>query len=112
MPLVDTQFNRCKSDIKFLESVASGCAVIASDIVYGQTVEHEKTGLLFETPLQFEKHLLSLAQHPDKIQRLARQAYDYVAHNRLMHQHIHKWESVYSDWYTRRHALIQNSKTS
>ncbi len=46
-PLVDTPFNRCKSNIKYLEYVTCGAAVIASAVEpYAQTIKNGDTGLL------------------------------------------------------------------
>ena len=48
-PLHDTAFNRCKSDLKFLEYAALGLPGIYSDVVpYKHAVRHEETGLLTE----------------------------------------------------------------
>jgi GT2 family glycosyltransferase/MoaA/NifB/PqqE/SkfB family radical SAM enzyme len=48
-PLVDNRFNSCKSNIKWLEYSACGCAGIYSDIPpYNSCIEHGSTGLLVE----------------------------------------------------------------
>lgn len=48
-PLRDSDFNRAKSSIKFLDYAALGLAVVASDIApYRNTVAHRQTGLLVE----------------------------------------------------------------
>jgi glycosyltransferase involved in cell wall biosynthesis len=46
-PLLDNSFNRCKSDLKWLEYSAMGLATIAADLpAYSHSIEHERTGLL------------------------------------------------------------------
>ena len=46
-PLVDVPFNRCKSDIKWLEYSAMGLGTIATNLpTYSESVEHGRTGLL------------------------------------------------------------------
>jgi glycosyltransferase involved in cell wall biosynthesis len=48
-PLRDTQFNRNKSDLKYLEYAALGLPGIFSDLVpYRKSIRHEETGLLVE----------------------------------------------------------------
>ena len=47
MPLADTPFNRAKSDLKFIEAGACRVAALASHIVYGDSIEDGRTGLLF-----------------------------------------------------------------
>ncbi|MBU2571541.1 MAG: hypothetical protein KJ725_16230 [Gammaproteobacteria bacterium] len=47
VPLKDTYFNRCKSNIKWLEYSAAGIPGIYSDVIpYRSSIFHEKTGLL------------------------------------------------------------------
>ncbi|MFQ5651712.1 MAG: glycosyltransferase [bacterium] len=109
MPLANTRFNRAKSDLKFLESAACSCAVIGSDIAYSRCIKHGESGLLFHTPTEFAECLRSLLREPEQIPRLARAAYTYVKENRLMGQHIHKWQATYLNWYRRRKELIAAS---
>src|SRR5205807_5787075 len=49
-PLVDNEFNRAKSMIKYLDYAALGLAVVCSDIApYREIVRHEENGLLVST---------------------------------------------------------------
>jgi hypothetical protein len=45
LPLRDTEFNRCKSDLKFIESCAYGVVPVCSDIVYGDRDTHRPIGI-------------------------------------------------------------------
>lgn len=48
-PLIDNEFNRCKSHLKALESGAKGCAVIASNVhPYNEILVHEHNALLVD----------------------------------------------------------------
>lgn len=102
IPLADNQFNRCKSDVKFLESAAAGCAVIASELVYAESIEHGRTGMLFANSEQFSSLLENLAVNPEKVRSLTQNAHRYVASQRLIQQHIHKWEATYFRWNEKR----------
>jgi glycosyltransferase involved in cell wall biosynthesis len=52
-PLADTPFNRCKSDIKFLDYSAIGAAGIYSRVpAYESSVEHLKTGWLIKNDVE------------------------------------------------------------
>lgn len=42
LPLNDTPFNRCKSDLKLIECAAAQVAVICSEVVYAQNSKHAK----------------------------------------------------------------------
>jgi tetratricopeptide (TPR) repeat protein len=47
-PLLPTEFNRCRSDVKFLEYTAGGALAICSDLEpYRQTIRDGDNGLLF-----------------------------------------------------------------
>lgn len=90
LPLNDTPFNRCKSDLKFLECAAEGVAVLASPTVYGGVVEDDGTGLLFDSPTDFSAKLRGLIDDPSRRRRLAAAAYRYVAERRMHAYHLHE----------------------
>jgi len=77
IPLVDDDFNRSKSHLKFLECTALGMACICSDVPsYNSIVEHGKNGLLCDnTSQQWYEHLDLLIRAPKLRKRLAKQAY-------------------------------------
>jgi len=76
VPLQDTPFNRCKSNIKWLEYSACGIAGVFADLPpYNATVEHGKTGLLVgQDPEKWFRALEFLVDHPDIRTRIARAA--------------------------------------
>jgi glycosyltransferase involved in cell wall biosynthesis len=83
LPLADTTFNRCKSDLSFVEAAARGAVVLASPIVYAGTVEDGRTGMIFRSPAEFEAKLDRLVRDPALRSEIAGNAYDYVRRNRL-----------------------------
>ncbi len=88
LPLNPTRFNACKSDLKYIESAAHGTVALASPTVYGATLLDGETGLLFDSPEEFETKLnLLLDDHVLRL-RLAANAYRYVAQHRLLSQHF------------------------
>jgi hypothetical protein len=46
LPLVDCQFNHCKTSLKYLEMSVAGAASIASDITTYQCIQNGHNGLL------------------------------------------------------------------
>ncbi len=48
-PLTDTPFNRCKSDLKFIEAAAHRVTALASRVVYEDSIRDGETGVLFGT---------------------------------------------------------------
>jgi glycosyltransferase involved in cell wall biosynthesis len=71
-PLVDSPFNRCKSDLKFLEYAACGLPVVLSRVTpYSLTVRHGEDGLLTDNDDEsWFRALESLALQPELRARL------------------------------------------
>lgn len=60
-PLMDSAFNRGKSNLKWLEASALSIPTVASNVGHlKETIKHGVNGLLADTPGQFETHLESL----------------------------------------------------
>ncbi len=95
LPLEDTEFNRCKSDLKFLECAAHGVAVLASPTAYSETVADGETGLLFRSPEEFARGLRRLLEDTGFRRAIAARAYEYVGRHRLLS--LHAGDRV--DWY-------------
>ncbi len=61
LPLNDTPFNRCKSDLKLIECAAAQVAVICSDVVYAKNKQHKKFASFANTSDEWRDALLTLA---------------------------------------------------
>lgn len=65
-PLIDNDFNRAKSNLRWLEFAAMGCPIVASNIEhFRRTVEHGKTGYLAGTREEWVKYLTELVDEPE-----------------------------------------------
>lgn len=95
LPLLDNEFNRCKSDLKFIECGGCGAAVLASPVVYSKTIKDGENGLIFQDKKDFAKKLKLLIDDKEKRYALATAAYNYVKNNRLLSQHYEER----LDWY-------------
>jgi SAM-dependent methyltransferase len=84
MPLEDTPFNRAKSDLKFIEAAACRVAALASHIVYGDSIEDGRTGLLFHDAGELHGRLLRLVAMPELARGLGDAARHYVAGERML----------------------------
>jgi glycosyltransferase involved in cell wall biosynthesis len=84
------------SDHGFIEAAGHGAAVLASSLGYAETVVDGETGLLFRTPEELEQRLTVLLADGVLRARLASNAYEYVARERLLSQHYRKRV----DWYS------------
>ncbi|MEB3830721.1 methyltransferase domain-containing protein [Phormidium sp. CCY1219] len=95
LPLMPNRVNGMKSDLKFLECAGHGVSVLASPTVYEKSIEPGETGLIYHSPEAFEVKLEGLIEDVELRRRLAGNAYEWVAQNRLLCQHYReRWE-----WY-------------
>jgi hypothetical protein len=82
-PLADNAFNRCKSDIKFLEAALVRVPVVASPVgQLGETIRHGTNGLLAADTTAWVKALSALIEQPQLREDLAAAAHDYVRRER------------------------------
>lgn len=95
LPLRDTEFNRAKSDLKFIECAGAGAAVLASPVIYSDVVKDGENGFIYNNLQEFEEKLRLLIDNKEKRIDIAKNAYEYVKHNRLMAQHYEER----LDWY-------------
>ncbi len=105
MPLGDTSFNRAKSDLKFIEASACRVASLASTVVYGDSIEDGRTGLLFRDPTEFHARLLRVVAMPELAQDLADAARRYVAEHRMLAYQVAPRIAWYRSLWSRREAL-------
>lgn len=95
MPLLDTPFNRCKSDLKFLEASANRVLSLASHVVYSNSIIDGQTGILFHTAQELENNLLQILSDPNRAYCIADFARSHVIHHRMICKQI----KMRSDWY-------------
>lgn len=105
MPLNDTNFKRCKSDLKFVEAGGAGLAVIASPTIYEASIRHGETGLIARSVSDWEDMLLSLIENENMRKDLGTAARKYVLQERMLVQHIHKRVEWYQSLWERREEL-------
>jgi glycosyltransferase involved in cell wall biosynthesis len=95
LPLQDNQFNRMKSDLKFLEHAGHGAVAIASPTVYENSIIEGETGLIYRSADDFAAKLTELIQNHSLRQQIAKNAYAWVKENRMMCQHYQERR----EWY-------------
>jgi hypothetical protein len=87
-PMQDTGYNRCRSDVKFLEYALHGVvAVVRALVPYERTVEHRATGMLFRDNAEMLALLDELVENPQLRQTIAANATAYVATQRSERSH-------------------------
>ena len=101
LPLLDNDFNRAKSDLKFIECAGNGAAVLASPVVYSSTVKDGETGFIFNNKKEFSQKLKLLIENKEKRFDIATAAYNYVKDNRLLSQHYEERLDWYKELFSR-----------
>lgn len=74
-PLEDTEFNRCKSPIKWLESAMFQRPVVASRTLYGDYIEDGETGLLATDANEWYDRIRYLIDRLEARRRIGRAAF-------------------------------------
>lgn len=105
LPLADTEFNRFKSDLKFIECCAAGVVPLCSQIVYAATARHREIGIFATTAEDWRVALLELCHQPEDIVRRRALALDYVRNERLHSQQVAARERYYCDLVSHREVL-------
>lgn len=84
-PIADNAFNRCKSDIKWLEASiwSTPEATLAADVAPYHDISDGKSGLLYSTPEEFVQKLSRLIEDAELRRRLGEGAKKWVLANRL-----------------------------
>ena len=105
MPLADTPFNRAKSDLKFIEAGACRVAALASHIVYADSIQDGRNGLLFRDANELRDRLLRLVVMPDLARSLGDAARSYVAAERMLAYQVAARLAWYRSLWARRVEL-------
>jgi glycosyltransferase involved in cell wall biosynthesis len=94
-PVVDGRFNRCKSDLKFLEYSMAGVPTVASGgVTYRRSVRHGDTGFLARNPKDWLKYLSMLVNNYE-LRESMRQSAHAFAETRLSDVNVGLWEKAY-----------------
>ena len=97
-PLLDTPFNRSRSDVKYLEYAARGIVPVMQECpVYGAVVEPGINGLLFGDARELVAHLDRLREDWRLRIRLAQGARARVMGGRLLEDRIHERATFYEE---------------
>lgn len=95
MPLEGAEPERFKSDIKFVEASSRGLATIASPAVYGESIRHDRDGLIVEDVAGWSDALARLVADTAARRGLARTAWDRVRTSRMFAHQV----GARRDWY-------------
>lgn len=95
-PLVDNDFNRGKSNIKWLESTMAGSAFIGSRVApYINAIKNGTTGYLCKSKAQWKKALRILINNKEKREEVRGNAYHEVIDNYNIDKEVDKYNKVF-----------------
>ncbi len=95
-PLVDSQFNRCKSALKFLEYSALGLSGVYSRVEpYAGVIVHGENGFMASTTEEWEQYLTYLIERPADRAQMAQQAAQTVQRDWLLSRNATRWAETY-----------------
>ena len=107
MPLADTAFNRCKSDLKFLEAAAHRVAAVASPTVYGETIRHGENGFLVPDGDALHAVVRALVAEPGRARRAAETARRQLEERRMLAYQVEARVAWYRSLWQRRGPLTE-----
>ena len=105
LPLANTPFNNCKSDLKFVEAGAHGLCCLASPVVYAATIRDGETGLIVNGPEALRAQLRALLATPERARAIGAAARDWVRGNRMLAGQVAARRAWYSSLWERRAEL-------
>ncbi|HIE57041.1 MAG TPA: glycosyltransferase, partial [Anaerolineales bacterium] len=95
-PLLDNEFNRAKSPIKFWEYTATGAPGVYQNIPpYTEIVVNDQNGLLASTPDDWVTACLHLIDHPQERYRMAMRAHETLKSQGMLSSLIPIWEQCF-----------------
>jgi tetratricopeptide (TPR) repeat protein len=87
-PLLPTEFNRCRSDVKFLEYTAGGALAICSALEpYVGSIRDGENGFLFRDLGELDAAIERALAQPDEREAMVRRAAQELAAGRLEREH-------------------------
>jgi glycosyltransferase involved in cell wall biosynthesis len=94
-PLAPEKFNEAKSPIKAYEYAVAGAAVCASPLVYGEVLEHGKTGMICETVEEWTAALSLLLDYPEQRRAMVSALQVEVQRKHSLSVNAHRWPEAW-----------------
>jgi hypothetical protein len=105
LPLVDTPFNRLKSDLKLVECASAGVVPVCSRLIYDTDPAHADFAIFADGPQDWRDALLALIVSPDEVRRRRDLARNHVSTHRMHALAAPAREAYYRDLVARREDL-------
>ena len=97
VPLEDSQFNHCKSELKFIELAVLGIPGVYSDMcVYNNVVENNVDGFLAKTDEEWIYNIEKLISDEDLRRYIRNNALNKVLNDYLIEDRVKLWDDILS----------------
>ena len=107
LPLANTKFNLYKSDLSAIQAAGSGLAILASNVMYEETVKKGLPAALFNNANELTQHLKNWQNQPDRARELGEHGRHWVKKNRMQAHLIKGQEQWFRGLWERREKLTQ-----
>ena len=107
LPLLDTPFNRLKSDLKAVEAASCGLAALASSVVYQESIQSGETGELFNSASEMVSCLQSWRNNPQQVRVLGAAGLKWVQEKRMFAYQVQDRENWYRSLVAQRDQLTR-----
>ena len=96
IPRRENNFNRCKSNVKFLEAAMCEIPVVASSFKDGPYEELDgKNGIKIKDKTKWKEIVDDLIENKKKRRAMGREAKQFAINNYHIKDHAYKWEEAY-----------------
>lgn len=94
-PIKDTQFNICKSNIKWMEAAMLEIPTVASDVEPYRCIKHAKNGFLANTKEQWVKYLSFLIENPVERKKIGKEAKAEVLNHWTIDKFLPQYQNLF-----------------
>ena len=105
MPLRDTEFNRVKSDLKILETLAAGALPVVSPTVAGLGAVPAEYFIVAQGPEDWATALETVQADPARWFKVAQRGRDYIDQHALLSTQVQQRLALFEDLIARQPAL-------
>lgn len=95
-PLKDTPFNRCKSNIKWMEAAMLEIPMVASDVLPYRDIKHGETGFLATNQTQFIKYLSNLIENEELRRKIGKAAKKEILNHWTIDKFLPRYEKLFT----------------
>lgn len=99
IPRHESYFNKCKSNVKFLEAAMCKVPVIATSFADGKSPYDKdlngENGILIKDKADWVKETMALIADKPRRKKMGQNAYDYVMEHYNIHTKSYLWEEAY-----------------